>query len=338
LAAEEGRLDEHIRYVQLQLRKLSEDPRNARNAFVTYEDLMNLTCFQNDTLIAIKAPSGTRLEVPDPDEGMLPGQRRYQIFLKSPSGEPIDVFLLQNRQQMALLQEQQRQQQQQQELLLQQQQQQQQQLLPVVGDRSETGTPTSPSSIFEEETIVEGGSPRRSSSSSSSTSTLTSTSSYSSTTSSSPRSSSLVNSAEISKTWSGVQAVDQLITSSSVPLLPTPSLSSASSSSSPPLLRTPSRGTLLGEGDAQSTTTTTSTSGGGVVGPPPPIFKLAASSPQIIKLTPGSSLLYGSMGIGMESEQDMETGLTDFFTEEENIAAGMFLAEGVDVLGEEKCT
>ncbi|NXD71932.1 E2F4 factor, partial [Eolophus roseicapillus] len=44
-----------------------------------------------DTLLAIRAPSGTRLEVPIP-EG-LNGQKKYQIHLKSTNG-PIDVLLV----------------------------------------------------------------------------------------------------------------------------------------------------------------------------------------------------------------------------------------------------
>ncbi|CAI7919498.1 unnamed protein product [Closterium sp. NIES-53] len=36
--------------------------------FVTEEDIKNLPCFQNETLIAIRAPHGTMLEVPDPEE------------------------------------------------------------------------------------------------------------------------------------------------------------------------------------------------------------------------------------------------------------------------------
>ncbi|NXY82073.1 E2F4 factor, partial [Alcedo cyanopectus] len=47
--------------------------------------------FTGDTLLAIRAPSGTRLEVPIP-EG-LNGQKKYQIHLKSTSG-PIDVLLV----------------------------------------------------------------------------------------------------------------------------------------------------------------------------------------------------------------------------------------------------
>lgn len=43
--------------------------------------------------MAIRAPQGTTLEVPDPDEGMPEGERRYQIYLKSPRG-PIDVYVV----------------------------------------------------------------------------------------------------------------------------------------------------------------------------------------------------------------------------------------------------
>ncbi|NXF94803.1 E2F4 factor, partial [Eubucco bourcierii] len=47
--------------------------------------------FTGDTLLAIRAPLGTRLEVPIP-EG-LNGQKKYQIHLKSTTG-PIDVLLV----------------------------------------------------------------------------------------------------------------------------------------------------------------------------------------------------------------------------------------------------
>ncbi|KAH9292611.1 hypothetical protein KI387_042200, partial [Taxus chinensis] len=47
----------------------------------------------NETLIAIKAPHGTTLEVPDPDEVVEYPQRRYQILLRSNMG-PIDVYLV----------------------------------------------------------------------------------------------------------------------------------------------------------------------------------------------------------------------------------------------------
>ncbi|KAL5216570.1 hypothetical protein ABZP36_007971 [Zizania latifolia] len=55
--------------------------------YVTEDDIKGLPCFQNETLIAIKAPHGTTLEVPDLDE------RRYRIVLRSTMG-PIDIYLV----------------------------------------------------------------------------------------------------------------------------------------------------------------------------------------------------------------------------------------------------
>ncbi|KAI1889961.1 hypothetical protein AGOR_G00168300 [Albula goreensis] len=49
-------------------------------------------CFKGDTLLAIRAPSGTQLEVPIP-ESVLNSQKKYQIHLKSTSG-PIEVLLV----------------------------------------------------------------------------------------------------------------------------------------------------------------------------------------------------------------------------------------------------
>ncbi|KAL8475498.1 hypothetical protein ACS0TY_028233 [Phlomoides rotata] len=61
--------------------------------YVTEEDIKNLPCSQNETLIAIKAPHGTFLEVPDPDKAVDYPQRRYKIVLRSTMG-PIDVYLV----------------------------------------------------------------------------------------------------------------------------------------------------------------------------------------------------------------------------------------------------
>lgn len=93
LTMEERRLDDQIREMQERLRELSEDENNEKLLFVTEEDIKNLPCFQNETLIAIKAPHGTTLEVPDPDEAVDYLQRRYRIVLRSTMG-PIDVYLV----------------------------------------------------------------------------------------------------------------------------------------------------------------------------------------------------------------------------------------------------
>lgn len=93
LLIEERRLDEQIRGMQERLREMSEEEKNQKWLFVTEEDIKCLPCFQNETLIAIKAPHGTTLEVPDPDEAVDYAQRRYRIVLRSTMG-PIDVYLV----------------------------------------------------------------------------------------------------------------------------------------------------------------------------------------------------------------------------------------------------
>ncbi|KAL3839368.1 hypothetical protein ACJIZ3_023959 [Penstemon smallii] len=93
LTLEERSLDERTRQMQEKLRDLSEDENNQKWLFVTEEDIKNLPCFQNQTLIAVKAPHGTTLEVPDPDEAVDYPQRRYRIILRSTMG-PIDVYLV----------------------------------------------------------------------------------------------------------------------------------------------------------------------------------------------------------------------------------------------------
>ncbi|XP_073286635.1 transcription factor E2FB-like isoform X1 [Primulina huaijiensis] len=93
LKLEDSTLDERIRETQERLRGLSEDENNQRWLFVTEDDIKNLPCFQNQTLIAIKAPHGTTLEVPDPDEAVDYPQRRYRIVLRSTMGR-IDVYLV----------------------------------------------------------------------------------------------------------------------------------------------------------------------------------------------------------------------------------------------------
>ncbi|XP_057423302.1 transcription factor E2FA [Lotus japonicus] len=93
LSSEEQRLDDQIREMQEKLRSLSENENNQKCLFVTEEDIKAVPCFQNETLIAIKAPHGTTLEVPDPEEAVDYPQRRYRIILRSTMG-PIDVYLI----------------------------------------------------------------------------------------------------------------------------------------------------------------------------------------------------------------------------------------------------
>ncbi|NXW47017.1 E2F4 factor, partial [Nyctiprogne leucopyga] len=91
LEQREQELEQQKMWVQQSIRNVTEDVQNSRYplSYVTHEDICK--CFTGDTLLAIRAQSGTRLEVPIP-EG-LNGQKKYQIHLKSTSG-PIDVLLV----------------------------------------------------------------------------------------------------------------------------------------------------------------------------------------------------------------------------------------------------
>ena len=42
-----------------------------RYAFVKHEEIRNLPDLRGDTILAVKAPSGTTLTVPDPDEVII---------------------------------------------------------------------------------------------------------------------------------------------------------------------------------------------------------------------------------------------------------------------------
>eukprot|EP00899_Mesostigma_viride_P022549 jgi/Mesvir1/3479/Mv11970-RA.1 len=90
LIGEERALDEHIRGMKSVLHNLSEDPANKACMYINEYEVKSLDCFVKDMLIAVKAPTGTTLEVPDPEEGE---KLKYQIILKSTSG-PIDVYLI----------------------------------------------------------------------------------------------------------------------------------------------------------------------------------------------------------------------------------------------------
>ncbi|CAA7048087.1 unnamed protein product [Microthlaspi erraticum] len=93
MQSEESRLDDLIRERQEALRSLEEDEYCKRYMFMTEEDITSIPRFQNQTLLAIKAPTASYIEVPDPDEVMTFPQRQYRMLIRSRMG-PIDVYLL----------------------------------------------------------------------------------------------------------------------------------------------------------------------------------------------------------------------------------------------------
>lgn len=93
LMKEEQALDSQIASLRSKLQELASGDQSSTCAYVTHNDIKTIPELRGDTLIAIQAPPGTELEVPNPDEGMPYGERRYQILLKS-SGGPIDCLLV----------------------------------------------------------------------------------------------------------------------------------------------------------------------------------------------------------------------------------------------------
>lgn len=68
LGVMEKDLDQRIAELQQSLTLASERDENKKYAFVTYKDIRGIKQFSEQTVIAIKAPSETKLEVPDPRE------------------------------------------------------------------------------------------------------------------------------------------------------------------------------------------------------------------------------------------------------------------------------
>ncbi|XP_062184426.1 transcription factor E2FA-like [Phragmites australis] len=94
LNLQEQALDEHISEMREKLKEFIEDESNQRWLYLTEDDIKGLPCFQNQTLIAIKAPHGTSVEVPNPDVKVGDYfQRRYRIVIRSTMG-PIDIYLV----------------------------------------------------------------------------------------------------------------------------------------------------------------------------------------------------------------------------------------------------
>lgn len=86
LTAMEEALDELIKDCAHQLFDLTDDKENAKLAYVTYQDIHSIPTFQEQIVIAIRAPEETKMEVPAPKENCI------EVRIKSTKG-PIDVYL-----------------------------------------------------------------------------------------------------------------------------------------------------------------------------------------------------------------------------------------------------
>ncbi|XP_062847881.1 transcription factor E2F3-like [Trichomycterus rosablanca] len=85
LVQEERRLDELIQRCTQEVKQMAESSQSQKFAYVTYQDLRKDRSLKDQTVIVVRAPSETKLEVPDPQEGL-------QVHLTSTKG-PIEVLL-----------------------------------------------------------------------------------------------------------------------------------------------------------------------------------------------------------------------------------------------------
>ncbi len=99
LTVQEGVMDDYISRMNVMIHQLVNAPAHPHLCYVTHSDIRSLPLFRDDTLIAVKAPTGTKVEIPDPDGGAGAGgaggegEKRYQLHMRS-QGEPIEVFLV----------------------------------------------------------------------------------------------------------------------------------------------------------------------------------------------------------------------------------------------------
>eukprot|EP00753_Platysulcus_tardus_P012683 PLAT3514.6.p2 GENE.PLAT3514.6~~PLAT3514.6.p2 ORF type:complete len:216 (+),score=85.98 PLAT3514.6:512-1159(+) len=94
LRKEEAVLQRHIDEVRAALHATVDGSTDREFAYVTHREILSLPQFGRDqTVVAVCAPRHSTLEVPDPDEGLPHGTRRYEIHLRS-TGAPIDISVV----------------------------------------------------------------------------------------------------------------------------------------------------------------------------------------------------------------------------------------------------
>jgi transcription factor E2F3 len=83
LNMEENHLDEWITSIKNSFEKLTEDRSFKEYGYVTFDDIKALTVGEDINLIAIKAPAGTSLEIPDPDQIQNIYMQTLQVNIKT---------------------------------------------------------------------------------------------------------------------------------------------------------------------------------------------------------------------------------------------------------------
>lgn len=93
----EKKVDEHRCKVLQSLRNVQEDLDNVQHAYVTHQDLINI--FQDRTMLVIRAPPGTRLEAPIPEnpidqsvQTLFSLKRSYKVNYKFYQANILNLF------------------------------------------------------------------------------------------------------------------------------------------------------------------------------------------------------------------------------------------------------
>lgn len=90
LENEERFLDEEImRYERMINNTLSDE----RFSYASFEDIRRISGMHDQTILIIKAPKGTMLEVPKPLMNEFE-KVKYQLFLNNENGEAIEVYII----------------------------------------------------------------------------------------------------------------------------------------------------------------------------------------------------------------------------------------------------
>ncbi|KPM08611.1 transcription factor E2F3-like protein, partial [Sarcoptes scabiei] len=87
LENDENRLDHLLQLARDDLNKIKKDQTLCSHLYASYMDLRRVPEFKEQTVIGIRPPNDTMLELPEPSSEGL------QIWLKNPRGEMIEVYL-----------------------------------------------------------------------------------------------------------------------------------------------------------------------------------------------------------------------------------------------------
>lgn len=90
LESEEQFIDSEIyRYEQMINNILNDE----RFSYASFNDIRNISGMHDQTVLIIKAPKGTILEVPKPTMSEFE-KVKYQLFLNNENGEAIEVYII----------------------------------------------------------------------------------------------------------------------------------------------------------------------------------------------------------------------------------------------------